>query len=51
VLGVDMTGDRNAARLRFRDADEAIIDDPLVFIAQPDSIIVTTAFSERTGLN
>lgn len=50
VLGVDMTGDRSLRDYDLDDADEAIIDDPLVFIAQPDSIIVTTAFSERTGL-
>ncbi|HSW52837.1 MAG TPA: FtsX-like permease family protein, partial [Sulfuricaulis sp.] len=50
VLGVDMTGDRALRDYELADADEAIIDDPLVFIAQPDSIIVTTAFSERTGL-
>lgn len=50
VLGVDMTGDRSLRDYELDAADEAIIDDPLVFIAQPDSIIVTTAFSERTGL-
>lgn len=50
VLGVDMTGDRALRDYELEDAEEAIIDDPLVFIAQPDSIIVTTGFSERTGL-
>ena len=51
ILGVDMTGDRSLRDYDLDNADEAIIDDPLVFIAQPDSIIVTTAFSQRTGLN
>jgi putative ABC transport system permease protein len=50
VLGVDMTGDRNLRDYDFDNADEAIIDDPLVFIAQPDSIMVTRQFAERAGL-
>jgi putative ABC transport system permease protein len=50
VLGVDMTGDRSLRRYDFESADEAVIDDPLVFLAQPDSIMVTDAFRQRTGL-
>jgi putative ABC transport system permease protein len=50
VLGVDMTGDRALRDYDLDHADESIIDDPLVFIAQPDSIIITTAFAQRTGL-
>ena len=50
ILGVDMTGDRSLRDYDIDKGDEAIVDDPLVFIAQPDSLIVTTAFSERTGL-
>ena len=30
--------------------DEAVIDDPLVFLAQPDSLIVTREFAARNGL-
>lgn len=50
VLGVDMTGDRALRDYDLDSADEAIIDDPLVFIAQPDSILVSRTFLERTGL-
>lgn len=50
VLGVDMTGDRALREYDLDSADEAIIDDPLVFIAQPDSILVSRAFLDRTGL-
>jgi len=50
ILGVDMTGDRSLRDYDLENADEAIVDDPLVFLAQPDSIIVTNLFSQRTGL-
>lgn len=50
ILGVDMTGDRSLRDYELEQGEEAIVDDPLVFIAQPDSLIVTTSFSERTGL-
>src|SRR6185369_8655815 len=30
--------------------DDAIIDDPLVFLAQPDSLMVTREFAERNKL-
>lgn len=50
VLGVDMTGDRSLRDYDLDKADESIVDDPLVFIAQPDSIIVSRQFTERTGL-
>jgi putative ABC transport system permease protein len=50
VLGVDMTGDRNLRDYELEKADEAIIDDPLVFLAQPDSVIVTEKFCQRNGL-
>lgn len=48
VLAVDMTGDRS---LRDYDVegDEAV-DDPLIFLAQPDSLIVSTEFAERHAL-
>jgi putative ABC transport system permease protein len=50
VLGTDMTGDRTLRDYDLEDADEAIIDDPLVFLAQPDSIMVTKEFAAKNGL-
>jgi putative ABC transport system permease protein len=49
VLGVDMTGDRSLREYDLDEAEAAIIDDPLVFLAQPDSIIITREFAERNG--
>ena len=50
ILGVDMTGDRTLRNYAMESADDAMIDDPLVFLAQPDSIIVTDAFAKRNSL-
>jgi len=50
VLAVDMTGDRSLRRYDLESGEEAIIDDPLVFLAQPDSLIVTREFAGRNGL-
>ena len=50
VLGVDMLGDRSLREYDLEGQDEAI-DDPLVFLAQPDSIIITKPFAQRTGLS
>lgn len=50
ILGVDMTGDRSLREYDLESGDEAVIDDPLVFLAQPDSIIITNEFSGRNGL-
>src|SRR5688572_8669221 len=50
ILGVDMTGDRSLRTYDLEAGDEAIVDDPLVFLAQPDSIIVTAEFAARNGL-
>ncbi len=50
ILGIDMTGDRSLRDYELKDAEEAIIDDPLVFLAQPDSLMVTKEFAERNGL-
>jgi putative ABC transport system permease protein len=50
VLGVDMTGDRSLRDYDFEGADDDVIDDPLIFLAQPDSIVVTRQFAERNGL-
>ena len=50
ILGVDMTGDRSLRDYDLESGDEAVIDDPLVFLAQPDSIIVTMEFAGKNGL-
>src|SRR5580658_7475322 len=49
ILGVDMLGDRSLRNYDFEDAGEAI-DDPLVFLAQADSLIVTGDFAKQKGL-
>jgi len=51
ILGVDMTGDRSLRDYDLDSGDEAVIDDPLVFLAQPDSIILTKEFAEKYGLS
>src|SRR6187551_1082195 len=51
ILGVDMTGDRSLRDYDLDSGDEAVVDDPLVFLAQPDSIIVTKEFAEKYGLS
>jgi putative ABC transport system permease protein len=50
ILGVDMTGDRSLREYDLESGDEAVVDDPLVFLAQPDSIIVTNEFAARNKL-
>ncbi len=50
VLGVDMLGDRNLRNYDLEGSADALIDDPLVFLAQPDSLIVTKTFADEHGL-
>ena len=50
ILGVDMTGDRRLRDYDLESGDEAVIDDPLVFLAQPDSLIVSTEFAAENRL-
>src|SRR6267378_5827596 len=50
VLGIDMTGDRTLRDYDLDSGDEAVIDDPLVFLAQPDSLIVSKEFAEKNHL-
>jgi putative ABC transport system permease protein len=50
ILGVDLTGDRSLRDYDLESGDDAVIDDPLVFLAQPDSIIVTKAYADKAGL-
>ena len=48
VLGVDFLGDRSMRDWDFGGDD--VLDDPLVFLAQPDSICLTRELAERKGL-
>jgi len=50
ILGIDMTGDRSLRDYDLESGDDAVIDDPLVFLAQPDSVIVSNEFAGRNGL-
>ena len=50
MLGVDMTGDRSLREYDLESGDEAMIDDPLVFLAQPDSSSSRSEFAEQNGL-
>ena len=50
ILGVDMTGDRSLREYDLAAGDEAMLDDPLVFLAQPDSIMISAPFAERNAL-
>jgi len=49
VLGVDMTGDSSLRDYSLESGDDAIIDDPLVFLAQPDSLMVSREFAARNN--
>jgi putative ABC transport system permease protein len=48
VLAVDMTGDGSLRDYDLESGD--VIDDPLVFLAQPDSLIVSKEFAVRNHL-
>jgi len=48
VLGVDFLGDRSIRDWDF--GGDEVLDDPLVFLAQPDSICLTEEFAGRHGL-
>jgi len=50
VLGIDMTGDRSLRDYDLESGDDAVVDDPLVFLAQPDSIILSKDFADRNHL-
>jgi putative ABC transport system permease protein len=50
ILGVDMTGDQKLRDYDLSGGENASIDDPLIFLAQPDSIIVTSEFADRARL-
>jgi len=50
ILAVDMTGDRSLRDYDLEGGDQDVIDDPLVFLAQPDSLILTSEFAARNHL-
>jgi putative ABC transport system permease protein len=50
ILAVDMTGDRSLRDYDFDNADQDVIDDPLIFLAQPDSLILTREFAGRNHI-
>src|SRR5688572_3005380 len=50
VLGIDMTGDRSLRDYELDSGDDAVMDDPLIFLAQPDSLIVSNELADRNGL-
>ena len=50
ILAVDMTGDRSLRDYDFDNADQDVIDDPLIFLAQPDSLILTSEFAARNHI-
>ena len=49
ILGVDLLGDRSLRDYDVQGEREEI-DDPLVFLAQPDSILVAKSFADRNNL-
>ncbi len=49
ILGVDSTGDQQLREYEF-DQSKTQISDPLTYLAQPNSILVSRAFAERHGL-
>jgi putative ABC transport system permease protein len=51
VLGIDMTGDRSLRDYDLESGEDAVVDDPLVFLAQPDSIMLAKEFAERHHLD
>jgi putative ABC transport system permease protein len=53
ILGVDMTGDRSLRDYDLKSSDQDTdddIDDPLVFLAQPDSLMVTDTYARENRL-
>src|SRR5262249_35640624 len=50
VLGIDMMGDRSLRDYDLEGGEEEVLNDPLVFLAQPDSIILTRDFAARNRI-
>jgi putative ABC transport system permease protein len=49
ILGVDTTGDQQLRQYEF-DRSQTQIVDPLTYLAQPNSILLSRSFAERHGL-
>ncbi len=49
ILGVDTTGDQQLRQYEF-DRSQTEIADPLTYLAQPDSILLSRSFAERHNL-
>jgi putative ABC transport system permease protein len=49
IAGVDTTGDQEIREYQWEES-ETEVGDPLVYLAQPDSIMISRAFAERHGL-
>lgn len=49
IVGVDMVGDAELREYQFDEANSEI-GDPLVALAQPDSILISRAFADKHGL-
>jgi putative ABC transport system permease protein len=49
IVGVDTTGDRELREYQF-DESQSEIGDPLVYLAQPDSVLISRTFAEKHGL-
>jgi putative ABC transport system permease protein len=50
VLGIDMTGDRSLREYDLESGEEAVIDDALIFLAQPDSLMLSKSFADRNHI-
>jgi putative ABC transport system permease protein len=50
ILGVDLTGDQGLRSYDLESGDDLVMDDPLVFLAQPDSLMITRDFARRNHL-
>ncbi|OQX19142.1 MAG: ABC transporter permease [Desulfobulbaceae bacterium A2] len=50
LIGIDLLGDREMRDYSF-DGDDADLDDPLLFLAQPDSAVFTRQFAAKAGIS
>jgi len=50
VLATDLTNDHQLREYAFDTADDEIVDDPLMFLAQPNSVIVSRQVADRHAL-
>ncbi len=50
IVAVDMTGDQGLRNYDLDSSEGDAVEDPLIFLAQPDSLILTRAFADRNGI-